>query len=660
MSVLTLKRVVLFVVASLFGTALLAGHPSPRFQAKMAFDEQAGVGVLFGGRGNEDPAVGLTLATDETWIWTQNQWIQINPVNRPPGRAAHGMTYDSTRGRVLLFGGRMEATELQGRYGFRADLWAWEDGNWYEIDAGPGPSAREYPALAFDRDRDRLILFGGFNRAADGITFQSLYDTWEFDGSAWTQVSTSGPEVRTPLIAYDQTRKETILMGVDTTAKTLMYRWKVDSASWEKITPATLPTCVNEGNLAWQSHNQTLVVAGGVCDGTTSLLEETWEWNGTDWAKLTTNLTTRYTGAAAAYDTEEHQLVRFGGTNILNPAASSGTFVLRQGNWRFVSFTTTPEPRSLAAFRRDPARDSVWLLGGLSEFSYGSAILYIDDFWRYQGGRWYQTKHVGFPQQCATPLSAFDTDRDVLVVLCAGTQIHEWDGESWKTPGPDKPPQQRRFASMVYDANIKKTVLFGGFDEVNFRDDTWTWDGTRWTEVKTKNEPENRAQVTMWYDPLAKKTVLFSGVGRPNIDSRVTRFNDMWSFDGTNWTKLNVSTTPGIRFGTQSVVDPRNGKLYLFGGLRATVNGNLVDQFYGNDMWVWDGAVNTWTQLNPESLPTARQNGSLEYDPTTDSLVLFGGFAGNIYKSDTWRYDGQTWTFVTEDVKIPRRRGGRK
>jgi hypothetical protein len=52
------------------------------------------------------------------------------------------------------------------------------------------PSPRNHSALAFDRARDRIVLFGGH----DGeLVFG---DTWEFDGQAWALVASVGAERR--------------------------------------------------------------------------------------------------------------------------------------------------------------------------------------------------------------------------------------------------------------------------------------------------------------------------------------------------------------------------------------------------------------------------------------------------------------------------------
>ncbi|MEO8383512.1 MAG: kelch repeat-containing protein [Acidobacteriota bacterium] len=651
-----------FVVATLLATALYANHPSPRLYPAMAFDEQAGAGVLFGGRGLADGATGLIHATDETWLWVAQQWVQQFPATHPPSRSTHAMTYDSKRNRVILFGGRKESTVLLASWGFYNDTWAWQNGQWEQLVTSSAPTPREYAGMTYDRVRDRVILFGGYNYKEDGKTVQALNDTWELDGQNWAQVSNAGPTSNKPLLAFDEARHETIMLGNNDAIETLMYRWDPASSSWQKLAPSALPPCVNEGSLAYEKHNERLVLVGGLCSTATPITDETWEWDGTNWAKLETTLTTRYTGAAVAYDAVAEKLVRFGGLSAFASTPDSSTYTYRDLVWRFRIPVANPGPRSFPVFRRDPERNVVWLLGGLSEFSTSNdSIFYNDDQWRFQNGQWSQEGVLpGTPSQCATPLSTFDTDRKVLIVVCGGGSISEFDGTAWKEfGGLSDTPDPRRFAGLAYDQNLKKTVYFGGYDGLNYRDDTWTWDGTKWTKVKTKDEPENRGQMTMWYDPLAKKTILFSGVGRPNIDQKVTRFEDMWSFDGSTWVKLTVTATPGIRFGAQVAVDPRDGKALLFGGLRAIVDGKLVDQFYANDLWSWDGGASKWTQLDAPNGPSPRQNVGFDFDPTLGKFVLFGGFAANFYFSDLWAWDGTSWTVIPDHITFNRRRAAR-
>jgi hypothetical protein len=669
MSVLSPKRVIQFVVASLLALPLLANHPSPRLQAKMAFDESTGTGVLFGGRGLEDPATGLTHGIDETWLWVRDQWVQEFPTNHPAPRSSHAMVYDSKRGRVLVFGGRAEAAEVRGKFTLLNDTWAWQNGEWQPLDAGNAPPVRQFADMAYDRVRDRVVLFGGYKYTADGKTIEPLYDTWEFDGAAWSEVQTTanGPKVDKPLLAYDIDRKETILLGIDSTFKTLMYRWNAEGKTWQSVTADPLPPCVHESTLSYQTHNQTLLLTGGLCSGQTPLADEAWEWNGSAWTKLDATLSrfamTRTNGSAAAYDTRQGRFVRFGGTSNFGTLNESTTYTLRDLHWRFMPSPSRPSPRSLSVFRRDPARGTMWLFGGLSEFSNGPAsISYNPDLWRYDGAQgWSRVADFADPGECPSAISAFDTDRQVLVVVCGGQEVWEWNGENWKTVAAKPAPDFRRFAALVYDQNIKKTVMFGGYDNINYRDETWTWDGTAWTRLKPNKKPSHRGQMAMWYDTRAKKTILYSGAGRPNIDEHITRYSDMWSFDGTTWTEMTKTAAPGIRFGAQTAIDPRDGKVFVFGGLRATIDeDDVVTQFYGNDTWVWDGASSSWTELHPGRAPGARQNGAFDFDDASGKFVLYGGFAGQLYLSDRWLFDGTTWTPVEEKLVDFRRRASRQ
>lgn len=660
MSVLSPKRVILFVATALLALPLFATTPSPRLAPRIAFDEESGVGVLFGGRGLDDPATGLTHATDETWTWVRNHWVQQFPLQRPPARSDHAMVYDSSRGRVILFGGRKEATVVRQKFTLLGDTWAWQDGEWLDLAPGNAPPARSFPGLAYDRDRDRVILFGGFDYTADGKSLQALSDTWEFDGHDWTRVSDSGPEVSKPLLVFDAERHQTLMLATGTDIKPAMYRWNSETSAWESVTPTLLPPCVNEAQLVYQVHNARPLVAGGLCGGS-SFLEETYEWDGTTWVKITTTPTFRAVNSAMGYDTATQQVVRHGGYPSFQATPEAVTSLYRTGTWREARSSSNPNARSMPLFRRDPVRDVIWMLGGLSQYSYGSRIEYLDEFWRYRDGTWSVVTADKTPSSCVTPTGAFDTDRGVLVVLCEGSTVFEWDGVAWKTFSNLSPtPTHRRFGGAVYDQTLKKIVMFGGYDSVgNYRQDTWTWNGTGWSEVKPKNKPQHRAQPVMWYDPLAKKTIVYSGAGRKSIEDHATRYSDMWAFDGTNWTELTKTAAPGIRFAPQIAVDPNSGKVIVFGGLRATIDDKArVTQFYDNDLWIWDGSSNGWTELQPGNAPAPRQNGALEYDAASGRFVLFGGFAGNFYFSDRWHWDGENWT-VVPDVPSFRRRSAR-
>ncbi len=641
MSVFTQKRLLLSVVAVILtATSAHAAHPSPRAHARMAFEADQDRIVLFGGESAVDGATLVSYDSDETWVFGGAHWKQLFPVTSPPARTAHGMTYDSINSRVVLFGGRLARTTAEGEIGFLNDTWIWDADNWTQIHTPNAPEARHLPAMTFDSVRNRVVLFGGSHYNADRSGFQGIYDTWEFDGTTWTKIDiATEPKVNSPLLAYDVKRNQVILVGTDDSVATLMYAYDPAARVWNKLTPEKLPACVFDGSMTYRSRTQTIVVTGGVCSITTPAVDSTWEWNGTNWTEITTTAD-RATATAIAYDPIRDNVVLFGGLQAFTTVPNSFTGLFQSDDtWRFLFLGVRPSPRSLSTFSTDPATKTIWLFGGLNEFSTAFTL----DLWGYRDGQWFSWVKADSPADCVNPAAAYDTDRSKLVLTCAGSDTYEFDGATWKLHTPKNAPADRRFAAMVYDQTLKKVVLFGGFDGANYRNDTWTWDGTNWTEVKN-NKPPNRALMAMWYDPLAKKTIMYGGLGRRNIDERITRFSDMYSFDGNGWTKMNVNTTPGERFGPQIAIDPRNNKLVLFGGLRSELDTatDVRRQFFDNDTWQWDGAASTWTLLHPARSPHARENGVMAWDPVANELVLFGGYAG-LYFSDTWVFDGGNW-----------------
>ena len=147
--------------------------PAPRGRHAMAYDENRGRIVLFGGEGE-----GLVRTLGDTWEWDGEFWIQVSDTG-PSGRSLTAMASDTVRKRIVLFGGQGEDG------GDIGDTWEWDGNQWTQQDV-VGPTARSAHAMAFDPQRGRTVLFGGLIGARP--------ETWEWDGSKWLQVAHIGPE----------------------------------------------------------------------------------------------------------------------------------------------------------------------------------------------------------------------------------------------------------------------------------------------------------------------------------------------------------------------------------------------------------------------------------------------------------------------------------
>ncbi|HEY0159242.1 MAG TPA: kelch repeat-containing protein [Thermoanaerobaculia bacterium] len=669
MSVSNPKRLFLCTIAILIGTSAFASHPSPRTLGRLVYDQSTHVAVLFGGRGRADRGTGLEYGSNETWFWTNRGWEQRFPATTPPERSAHSMTFDPNHRRVLMFGGRQEPTVAGGSATLLPDLWAFENNDWTLLaGASPsGPSPRLFSGLAYDPQRDVIVVFGGhefqpLKPKQKNPDLGPVFDTWEFANGAWTRTTTGEPKVAKPLMAWDPIAKNVVMLGVDTAASNAPVMYRYANGTWTKETPAKMPTCINEGYLMVQGDGR-LLFLGGICSGSTTTPpeQELFQYENGTWTELTIGASFRGIGQAVTYDTARDRVISFGGTSLASSDPLSTTLILNEYRlWRTNEIAETPEGRSWPVFETDPLGRGVVLYGGLSE--HGGT--YNSDSWALANAAWTHTTKIDFaPASCTNPFSTVDTDRNRLIMLCEGTTIWEFDGTDWKDFGTLTPqPDQRRFGAISYDPKLKKVVLFGGFYNNNYRNDTWTWDGTKWAELDIDNDdrPPHRSNHVMWYDAAQQKTLLYAGVGRPNLNSKVTRFADMWSFDGTRWTKLNVTQTPGRRFTPIVAVNPTTGKLLLFGGLLVEdLDADSIRQVYANDTWEWDGASSTWTQLNPEHRPPVRQNGGMAWDPVAGHMVLFGGWAKGFSHSDLWAWNGTDWRPVQEPFTGPKRRSVR-
>jgi hypothetical protein len=636
----SLKRSFLFCILFLltcliFTNGAFAATPSGRYEARMVWDSAIHRAVLFGGATGVDAGTKLQYELSDTWEWTGSRWLERFLAHTPPPRAAHSMVFDSARNRVVMFGGRQAKLNLD-------DTWSYDGNDWTQIKSANAPSVRELAGAAYDSARDRIVLFGGTHQtySEDGrtLTETPLHDTWEFDGTNWRQILSDGPAVTKPVLEYDPVRKQTIMIAYDSKIATVMYAYDPAAAKWNQLTPAALPPCANEVAMTWQGSNNTILLTGGVCS-TSTVAEETWEWDGTKWTKVDlTVFVGTYFGEAMTFDPDHQLVVLFGGGPV-SGALLNTTYTYSNKVWASVGDIAYPVPRSLFTFVTDPVRNVIYLYGGLNDATN------FFDFWTYQNGQFRPQISISSPSDCSAPTAAFDTDRQKVVMFCSGSATWEYDGATWTQFDSTKTaPPAHRFGSMVYDQSLKKIVFFGGYNGT-YLDQTWTYDGTVWAQVK-KNPPPSRSHASMWYDPILKKTVIYGGLGRLDPNARLTRFSDMWSFDGIGWTEIKPATNPGMRYGAETVVDPKTNHAFIFGGIRLDIDAkNNQVQVYTNDMWEWDGT--TWTKVNTAVVPPARENGGWAVDPLRNELVMFGGYSG-FYLSDLWSFSNGKWSQVFE------------
>ena len=196
--------------------------PTARYGCAMAFDAARGHVVLFGGQ------TGTSLLRD-TWRWDGQYWTQIEDTGPSP-RSGHAMAFDASSQRVVLFGG-------QTGIGLAGDTWGWDGGGWTQLE-DTGPSPRRAHALGNDIDPGRILLFGGAGAGDAGLS-----DTWVWGGTTWTKVQDAGPTARAGGALVSVAGKVFLFGGVDFLDETVpiashvLYgdTWQWDGSVWTQV-----------------------------------------------------------------------------------------------------------------------------------------------------------------------------------------------------------------------------------------------------------------------------------------------------------------------------------------------------------------------------------------------------------------------------------------
>jgi hypothetical protein len=208
--------------------------------------------------------------------------------------------------------------------------------------------------------------------------------------------------------------------------------------------------------------------------------------------------------------------------------------------------------------------------------------------------------------------------------------------------------------TLVYDPGTNQIIGFGGNDSACCNSENYVWllsaangIGTaapQWVQESPAGAPPPpRSFASGVYDEVNSRMIVFGG-GQPGEFIFNVLFNDVWVLSNANgaggtptWTQLNPLTTNGVpapREGQMAIYDPGSNRMTIFGG----GNNGIMD--VPNDVWVLTnanglGGQPEWIQLFPTgTLPAARENMAMSYDPIVNEMIVFGGCCPSF--NDVW------------------------
>ncbi len=133
----------------------------------------------------------------------------------------------------------------------------------------------------------------------------------------------------------------------------------------------------------------------------------------------------------------------------------------------------------------------------------------------------------------------------------------------------------------------------------------------------------------MVFDPAIGKTVMYGGM---SMEPDTYSLNDIWAWDGSDWTQLQPPPFPAGYLGTEFVNGPHASILLI-------VDQN--DSRQSLSMWSW--SAGTWSRL--DTVAPACGFCTSAYDPALDATLMVANPLGTPGAMDqVWAWNGIAWS----------------
>jgi hypothetical protein len=195
-------------------------------------------------------------------------------------------------------------------------------GQTYHYDPATQTWTEVQPGLAPGFTSPTFTWGYGWCRTATGMLLSggpssiNTDETWHWDGTSWSFITSPMPRRTDPFLAYDSNRNVVVrfggsqpIVGPDDAT------WEFDGTDWQQVPTAIAPPARNasiHGGMTFDARRGRIVLVGG-SSSAVSILRDVWEYDGQDWREVVPfSSTPAGLTYAVAYDEASERVVAVG------------------------------------------------------------------------------------------------------------------------------------------------------------------------------------------------------------------------------------------------------------------------------------------------------------------------------------------------------------
>ena len=272
----------------------------------------------------------------------------------------------------------------------------------------------------------------------------------------------------------------------------------------------------------------------------------------------------------------------------------------------------------------------------------------------------WQKRADGPPKGEGTLVYDAQSDRIILFIGHLGwdpgkrtgqTWAYDYNTDTWTKMEPEEGPHNLFGQRMAYDSESDRIILFGGLSmgeagAYSWSHETWAYDydTNTWTNMQPAGDiPEGEIDFyPMSYDVGADRVLAWI-CKAPSAGEVEGCAINAYDYNSNTWERREMEPHPSISFFSDMVYDPGTGLNIFYGG--ASYNHEEAM----DELWGYDFATNSWSQLSSKNMPSARGWHAMVYHDQLGVILVFGGGnSDNTFTDETWTYDPATgeWSLI--------------